>query len=232
MGRFFGGLGGGISSGKFGGNKSTISNTANSADKIIAAKNAMAEKKIGELSSEERYKKMVDKKLNEHKERLMSQQKMNNIKLPGTRSEVKEMSKSTMEAMKKILEKQAKKQEKAISNVTVKPQGIGGAYGGYIDAKGRITNSFGQQVMQIDLKTGDIKTTGLLGRKIGKYNPKSGSCFTKISKQLQNFAIKNGQAGNNIWGAPNSPTQSGGIYGNSGNIWGNSDNNGGGGLGW
>lgn len=191
-----------------------------------------AGKKMSEMSADERYQALVKKKLEQQKASLMMEKKTFSHQLPGTQPQQRELSKSTQEALEKIAERRAKKEMKmfgkdAGSDDLVKPMNLFGMNPGYIDKKGRICASGGDQILQIDKKTGQIKTLGFLGRSIGKFDPKSISCMNKIHKYLANHAEKKkkNQQSFNPWGGA---TQQKDVWGNPikpFNPWGGSDDN-------
>lgn len=229
MTRFFGGMGGGGAGSRFGSGKDK-KNAGSSLERALAGKNKTGGKTNTEMSAEERYQKLISQKMEAHKQQLMSQKKQSNHNLPGTKPMDGEMSKSTQAAMEIIAAKMAKreaKRKKSADPIKIVPTAIGGLYGGFIDAKGNVWNAYNQKVLTIDKKTGAMKTTGLFGRKIGTYDPKSSFSLHKIQKQLEAFAIKNGAGVNNIWGQqtgakPASDPNS--IYGSS--SWGSSGDDG------
>lgn len=232
MTRFFGGMGGKGSSSRFGSNQGEKKVDSLALAKEMLAARSKGGKKSTEMSSEERYQKLMAQKMESHKQQLMQQKKYAH-KLPGTAPDNQEMSKSTKMALEIIAERMAKKEmkKKKPDGIEIKPTHIGGMYSGYIDAKGNVWNAQQQKVLKIDPKTGDIKTNGLFGRTIGKFDPKSGTSFFKIQKQLEAFAVKNGNGANNIWGQKtgDKPATTN-IYGSNG--WSGGGNDGGNNNGW
>lgn len=228
MARFFGGMGGSGSGSRFGGGKKDNKNSGSSLERALASKKSPGVKKASEMTGEERYQALMKEKMNASKDKLMQTKKFSH-QMPGVAPMEKEMSKSTQMALEIMAAKMAKremKKKKPIEDIEIKATFIGGAYSGYIDAKGRVYGAGNKQVLQIDKKTGDIKTVGFFGRKIGKYDPKSNYCFNKIQKQLEKHAVKNGYGNTNVWGASDNKPQ------DTGNIWGTSNNDDKGGTGW
>lgn len=222
MTRFFGGMGGAGAGSRFGNGKKS-SNAGSSLDRAMAGKQGGI-KKASDMSADERYQALIKDKLNAQKSELMQSKKYNH-QLPGTSSQPKEMSKSTQAALELMAQKMAKREMKGLKKpkaLDIKPTHIGGAYGGFIDAKGRVWGPGNKQILKIDLKSGDMKTMGFFGRKIGKYDPKSQFCFNKIQKVLEKQAVKDGYGNNNIWGGNSSSggSSSSDIYGSGG--WGGS----------
>lgn len=226
MTRFFGGMGGSGTGSRFNNGKSGSSNGGSSLDRAMAGKGGV--KKASDMTPEERYQSLIQEKLSAQKSELVKTKKYGH-QIPGTSSQPKEMSKSTQAALELMAQKMAKREMKALKKpktIEVKPTHVGGMYGGFIDAKGRVWGAGNKQVLQIDLKSGDMKTTGFFGRKIGKYDPKSQFCFNKIQKVLEKQAVKDGYGINDVWGS------GGGSSSGSGGIWGTTDNNDKGGSGW
>lgn len=236
MARFFGGMGGSGAGSRFNsGKKQTISGAGGSLERAMAAK-ASQGKKASDMSADERYQALIKEKMDSHKARMMQTKKYSH-QLPGTAPMEKELSKSAQVALEIMAQKMAKremKKKEKPKEFVIKPTMIGGTYGGYLDAKGRVFGAGNKQVLQIDRKTGDIKTLGLFGKKIGKFDPSSNFCFHKIQKQLEKYAIKNGHTATTIWDSPGSSGGSSGgagsIYG-SGNPWGGGNDDKGG-SGW
>lgn len=233
MTRFFGGMGGSGAGSRFGGSKDKKAMT-NLEKAMALRKDGNSNKKTSEMTGEERYKKLISDKMEAHKSRLMQQKKFSH-NLPGTKPMDQEISKGAQMAMELVAAKMAKremKKKKGADPIEIKPTPIGGMYTGFIDAKGNVWNNQNKKVLTIDKKTGAIKTTGMFGRKIGKFDPKSSFCFYKIQKELEKFALKHGSGANNIWGqqAGSKPASDpGSIYGSSPG-WGSSDD--GGNKGW
>jgi hypothetical protein len=233
MARFFGGMGGKGAGSRFGGGKDgkSVDSLAMMRESLAAKKKGSSGLKASELSAEERYQKLMNDKMEAHKQRLMQQKKYSH-NLPGTAPADKELSKSTQLALETIAAKMAKRElrkKQPPKKMEIRPMTIGGSYTGYIDAKGNIWNSYQKKVLKIDLKTGDIRSTGFFGKKIGKFDPKSYSSIYTIEKFLAKDALKDGRGVNNIWGQqagekPKSDPSS--IYGTS--SW----NNDGGNNGW
>lgn len=242
MARFFGGLGGGKSSGSrngSGGDKGSGITSKSSLERAMAAKNAAEARKNGgktggKATAEERYQALMQAKMESNKKQLMAGGRTNKS-LVGGKEVNKEMSKTTQATIDLMAEKMAKSQMKKAKKkggaVTVKPMAIGGQAGGWIDAKGKVTNAWGMQVLQIDLKTGKILTGGFFGRSIGKFDPKSTYCFYKMQKKIEEFNMKKGLGATNMWGqkagAQPAANPAASLYGSS-----TDNNNGGGGLGW
>lgn len=232
MAKFFGGMGGGGAGSRFNKPKQGME-AGGSLERALAAKKGMESKKLGQMSAEERYQKLISDKMEAQKSRLMQAKKFSH-QIPGVAPMEKEMSKSTQAALELMAQKMAKremrKKEKP-KDLVISPTPIGGMYPGYIDAKGRVWGAGNKQVLQIDLKTGYIKTLGFFGRKVGKFDPKSNFCFHKIQKHLEKHAIKSGYAPEtSVWGAKEKPADPSSIYGSNG--WGGGNNNNNGGTGW
>lgn len=245
MARFFGGLGGKGSGGdRFGGTRNpngtgSVSGSQSSLERAMASKDFMknAKSNKGTQSNEARYQELVQKKMENAKKQLMADKKFNTGNmLPGTKPVEKEMSKSTQIAMELIAQKMAKKEMKGLESkqpLTIKPMHITGMYPGFIDAKGRVYNRTGQIIMKINMENGAVMTMGLFGKKLCKFDPKSSSCFFKMSKELEKDYYKRNKdsgAGFNIHSSGGHGDTTGGvsIYGTTST----DDNNGGGGLGW
>lgn len=232
MTRFFGGMGGSGAGGRFNQGKKGV-DASNSLDRALAAKQGYKAKKTGDMTAEERYQKLISDKMNAQKSQLM-QKKKSCHQMPGVAPMEKEMSKSTQAALELIAQKMAKremKKKEKPKELVITPTPIGGMYPGFIDAKGRIFGAGNKQILQIDLKTGRIKSMGFFGRNVGKFDPKSNFCFHKIQKHLEKHAIKMGYAEEtSVWGVKEKPADPTSIYGSSGG-WGGSDDNKGG-SGW
>lgn len=221
MARFYGGMGGSGAGSRFGGSKEQKKSASSSLEKALANKRDPNAKKTSEMTTEERYKKLISDKMEAHKDRLMQQKKYSH-NLPGTKPMDQEISKGAQLAMELVAAKMAKremKKKKPIDPIQITPTPIGGMYSGFIDAKGNVWNAQNKKVLTIDKKNGAIKTTGLFGRKIGTFDPKSHFSFYKIQKELEKYALKHGAGANNIWGQQSGakpasdPTS---IYGSSG----------------
>lgn len=217
MTRFFGGMGGSGAGSRFNSSKGST-NATSSLDRAMAGKNAGG-KKASDMSADERYQALIKEKMSAQKSDLMQAKKYSH-QIPGTSSQPKEMSKSTQAALELMAQKMAKREMKGMKKPKVfeiKPTHVGGAYGGFIDAKGRVWGAGNKQILKIDTKTGDMKTMGFFGRKIGKYDPKSQFCANKIQKLLEKQAVKDGYGNNNVWNGGGSGGSSD-IYGSGG--WG------------
>lgn len=210
MGKFFAGiLGGKGGNGKGGGSGTGSSSSSSSLERALASKNAAEnmKKNGGKVSAQDRYEQILQGKIEANKAALLSGANRSNHTLVGKAKASQEQSKTTKLTMELLAQKMAKNQMKKMKQkanaIEVKPAALGGAYGGFIDKKGRVTNSYGQQVLQIDLKTGKIKTVGgwFGGATIGTYDPNSSYCFFKMQKKIEEFNIKKGLGTTNIWGA-------------------------------
>lgn len=215
MARFFGGLGGKGSGGgsKFAGMKTSSGKTSSSLEQAMNAQSAMEKLKKGNVgkhskggkqTAEERYEQLMQQKMESNKKALMAGGRNNNTLAGKTKeNDQKSAAKAlTMELLAAQMAKKQLKRKKKNEPVEVKYMPLGGANGGSIDKKGRILNAYGQQVLQIDLKTGKIKTIGMFGgTSIGKFDPKSTYCIYKIQKKIEDFNIKKGYGATNVWGA-------------------------------
>lgn len=226
MSRFFGGGGKKPpSSGSGGRNAGLLSGI-----KSESLQKAMKYAKKSGGAEDDRYQQLVKENFESNKQTFMMGGRTGANKISTPKDTDKTPSKATMATLEKLAMKMAKQQmrkEKKRQPVDIKTGYIGGMAGGYIDKKGRVFNNHNQQVLQIDLKSGKIKTIGLFGgSSIGKYDPNSSFCLHKISKKIEEFNIKKGHgaATGSIWGTKDASS----IYGTPPN------NNGGGwdGNGW
>lgn len=111
----------------------------------------------------------------------------------GKKDEKNSSSAATMAARmmaQKMATRVAAKKKGAVNLQDFKGMYLMGMHPGHIDKKGRVYGAGNQLILKIDLKTGDIKTTGLFGRKIGKFNPKSHTAMNVIYRELEKQAIK------------------------------------------
>lgn len=100
-------------------------------------------------------------------------------------AEEREMSKGMKQALASMMQKKMKKR-KGQGKVVIKPKSFGmGESGGRITESGTIMNNAGQILMRIDPETGII--TDGFGLKVGKYNPNSAVCDTKIEKLIAKY---------------------------------------------
>lgn len=236
MSRFFGGMGkkGGSGTGNksgganAGGGISDKNTTLLSGIKSESLQKAMKYQKKGS-EEENRYQQLIKEKFESNKSAFMMNGPRSGANRVSNGKEAEQgPSKATMATMEKLAMKMAKQQmkkDKKRDPVAVKSGYLSGMTGGYIDKKGRIFNAYNQQVLQIDLKSGKIKTVGLFGGSaIGKYDPNSTFCMYKIEKKIQEFNVKKGHGNNSIWGDNGSssiygtpPTNNGGGW--DGNGW-------------
>lgn len=237
MSRFFAGIGkkgGSGSGGKSGGGNGGMGMSDKNATLLSGIKSeslqkAMKHQKKGS-AEEERYQQLIKEKFESNKGAFMMHGPRSGANRVSTGKEADQgPSKATMATMEKLAMKMAKaqmKKDKKREPVAIKAGYLSGMTGGYIDKKGRVFNAYNQQVLQIDLKSGKIKTVGLFGgSSIGKYDPNSTFCMYKIQKKIEEFNIKKGVGGKSIWGGADASS----IYGTPPN-----NNNGGGwdGNGW
>ncbi|NBX03821.1 MAG: hypothetical protein EBR02_07180 [Alphaproteobacteria bacterium] len=125
--------------------------------------------KKGKLSSVDRYKFLLQKKLQASKEEAMLKSSHNGFSLPGTKSGARTMSKKAEDALKQIAMKKAAKQAKVMRQmVVVQPKNW---YNGSIDKKGKIRDVAGNYVGKVNTKNGKIGFFS--GFESGKYKPKS-----------------------------------------------------------
>lgn len=121
------------------------------------------------IPKQERYKRILKKKLAEQREKAREKGSIN-FALPGARPSVEKMSRTTKRAMEVLARKEAIKEEKALRQmVGIVPRRYGEV--GRMDQKGNVYDEASNLVLKVDYKTGKIKT--LNGWCVGKYKPKS-----------------------------------------------------------
>lgn len=249
MTRFFGGYGSGgggygrkpgASGGRSGSSSSSSAGGKSSETKKSSLSRAMeGRKRYEELKSggrhnpaqnnEDRYKKILEEKLQAQKAALMTEKKHQAGMKPGSKAPEREMSKSTQMALEMMAERAAKKEMKKQGMkeddkpVEIKSAYFGGMNPGQLDRKGNLRNAEGKILMKIDPETGEMRTQGVFGRKIGVYDPKSMSCQHKISKLLAEDAAQKAKAKQNTGGSIYSTFNESDNKSSSGNIWGSSD---------
>lgn len=132
--------------------------------------------KKGKLPTEERYRKILKKKFQEHKKKTLAD-KLNQPIIPGIGKQTFSMSKRAEQALKQIAERKAKKEAKAMRQmVIVEARRFPN---GNITAKGKIYDVAGNLVAEVNRKNGRMST--MSGWGLGKYKPKS--YFTNITIQ-------------------------------------------------
>lgn len=124
--------------------------------------------KGGKLPAADRYKRLLQKKLQENREKLGAPEKKG-FKLSNKIYNPKKVSQRAERALKEIAMKKAAKLAKAERHmVIVTPRNFSN---GSINKKGQIFDIAGNVVASVNLKNGKMATN--LGGSIGKYKPKS-----------------------------------------------------------
>jgi hypothetical protein len=119
------------------------------------------------ISNEERYKRILKKRLEENHSKAASQK--STFQLPGTKPVERKMSKKAEQALSQIAQRKAAKEEKALRQmVIVQPRVFSDA--GRIDSKGNAYDLGNNLTLKVDVKTGKIKTN--TGWTVGKYKTK------------------------------------------------------------
>lgn len=147
-----------------------------------------------QLSSEEQYKKIFDKKLDELRMQAMKGGGGGKYKftMPGTEEseeEEKPLSKRMEEflarvARKKAKEEQQKQRERA--GVNIKAKSFTGPQGGRIDRKGRIYGPNNTLLATVNLKTGQVRSKS--GITLCKYKADSPITETKITQYIDQMS--------------------------------------------
>lgn len=121
------------------------------------------------ITSAERYKRMLKKKLDETLLKP-SRTAQSGFMLPGTgKTAGYKQSKKADMAMKEIAKRKAVKEEKALRQmVVIKPRWYRNV--GRLDDKGNVYDEVGNLVLKVNGKKGTVNTMG--GWKLGKYRPK------------------------------------------------------------
>lgn len=216
----------------------TTKDSKNSAKAMFMKNMQKGAKKAGDINAEERYNELYKEKLAELRNDALKGAKYT-FNLPGTDpAQCKELSKGAQEIIQKIAEKKAKQAEKRAkkaSTVSINAKYFTGHQGGRIDGKGKIYDSAGQCILEVDKVSGKIKNTRT-GNIVGNYNANS----TYSEHRICELIAKHSTTNNNGWyaGAAGHGAQqpSGGVWGKStescgnGNIWGSSGNNSGGNI--
>lgn len=205
----------------------TGENNKNSAKAQFMKAHAKGSKSGGsDLSGEDSYKEMLQGKLEETRNAAMKGSTYT-FSLPGTDpAQCRQLSKGAQEVIQKIAEKKAKQAAKKGSKadiVAVQAKYFTGMQGGRIDKGGKIYDSAGQVVLEVDKKSGKIKNK--VGNVVGNYDPNSPYSEHRVCELIAKHSTAN-KAG---WHA------GGGIHGtqeSSGSIWGKSDNSAGNGSIW
>jgi hypothetical protein len=138
------------------------------------------------LTSQEKYQRILDKKINELKIQALT--RGSRFSMMGDQEE-KPISKGMEMFIQKQAEKYAKAEHKKLKDLTmmkIKPVSFGG--GGSINKKGVVYGKDGRPVAKIDTKTGKIK--GMDGSYIGKY--KSGGSYG-VEQKIASFINKKAQ---------------------------------------
>ena len=130
-------------------------------------------KKKGKLPAVERYKFLLNKKIQEAKKEAMLAPKAGRV-----------MSKKAEDALKQIAMKKAAKQEKVMRRmVVVQPRNW---YNGSINKKGKIHDIAGNYVGRVNTKNGKISFfAGFAG---GKYKPKSSATELFIQDSINKYS--------------------------------------------
>jgi len=119
--------------------------------------------------------------------KMTSKEKPRGFNLPGSAPpEEKQITKGRETAIEHFKMKRMKQRMKVRDQrVEVIPKNYTGPQGGWIDKKGRIRNSHGQIVMEVNTKNGVISNR--FGMKVGKYNPHSQTNDFKIQRLIQRY---------------------------------------------
>ncbi len=200
-----------------------------------SAKDMFIKKMKGEsdenLTSDERYKKMVSEKMDAYKKEAMKGAKFG-VMLPGTSGGgERQMSKSAMETLEKMARDKAKREMKKGSKrkeVNITPKFLTGMQGGRIDADGRIYDSHNKIVASIDKKTGKVKAsngTHICNWSGSSYNEYTIARFLEKSNHSRGGSLygtkgHGGNTGGGVWGS--------GSSGGGTDMWGNKKDDGGG----
>ncbi len=175
------------------------------------------------LTPEERYKKVFDKKVEELRAQALSGGSRYSFSMPGTEPQEKKISKGMEEFIRRIAAKKAKEEENKLrerNQVKIQPKVYMGLHGGRIDKKGRVYGPDNRWIASVNMKTGRV--TSKSGMSICKYNPQS----PYTDHQIVQFIAKEYN--------PNKPSFFGGSAGHGaagggmGNFYGGGGNKGGG----
>jgi hypothetical protein len=177
-----------------------------------------------QLTEEERYQKIMDKKMNDLRKKAMEGGSKYSFTPPGCAAPAegeKKVSKGMEAFIQRTAAKQAKeelKKELARATVKINAKYLTGQFGGAISKDGKITGPDRKIIAKINKKSGKIMST--TGVYIGKYDPNSPMSEFKIQQyiaQVYTAAKKKAeQAGGSVWGS------------GMGNFYGNNDDKGGG----
>jgi hypothetical protein len=138
------------------------------------------------LTSQEKYQRILDKKINELKISALS--RGSRFSMTGEQED-KPVSRGMEMFIQKQAEKLAKAEYKKLQEQTMmKIKPVSFATGGGINKKGIITGKDGRMIATINPKTGQIKGTD--GSNLGKY--KSGGGYTSENK-IVNYILKKAQ---------------------------------------
>lgn len=162
--------------------------------------------KGGKLPAAERYKRILKKKFEEHKNAAMLVRKLD--KMPKNLGEARQMSKKAEQALKQIAAKKAAKAAKAERMmVIVQPRTFPN---GRIVKNGKIYDIAGNIVAQVNVKNGKMTTT--TGWALGKYKPKSFFINGVIQEAINKYSpyyihqrklqMLQQQEQGGVWGAP------------------------------
>lgn len=209
-------------------------------------------KKRGERETvqtqEDRYNKMVEKKMKEIQEKV-SKSVRNQVILPGTSPSegTREISKAAQDVVEQMAKMKAEKYAKKnkFKGMKIRPRIFTGMQGGRIDSKGRIFGPDGRYIAFVCKKTGKVK--GRNGHTICYRYTDSSFCDYKISRFIQ-WQYDKKRLKSTLYAVNGFTTAGGGVYGSlktgvhgggnagaglwgAGGGWGDSGNNSGG-SGW
>lgn len=125
--------------------------------------------KKGKLPSTERYKRIMQKKLEEHRQKAMMGKGNSPFSLPGSMKHERVLSKRAEQTLKEISARKARKEAQAMRKmVVIQPRTY---HNGQVTRKGQIYDVAGNVVGEINSKNG--KMTTYTGMPLGRYKPKS-----------------------------------------------------------
>lgn len=207
---------------------------------------SLERKKRGERETtqtqEDRYGKMVEKKMQEIKEQL-SKSVRTSVQLPGTSGAPKrELSKAAQDVVEQMAKMKAQKYAKKnkFQGMTFRPRIFTGMQGGRIDSKGRIYGPDGRYIAFVCKKSGKVKSRN--GQTICHRYTDSSFCDYKIVRFIQ-WTYDKKRMKNSLYAVSGFTTAGGGVYGSvksgvhgggnsGGGIWGDSGGSGGTGGFW
>lgn len=188
--------------------------------------------KQSQLTPEQRYKKVLEDKMEAMKKELRAKMKYQ-FTPPGTEKSEKQTSKGVEAFFKKMADIKAKQEaKKRRSQVTIVAKPVVGPQGGRVEANGTIRDRRGRVVGKINIKNGKI--VDQRGITVGKYKPNSPAVEHKIARMIANSKLlrmgsiwQMAKPKSSLWGSANwGSAGGGGAWGmNGGGVYGNTGKN-------